>query len=77
MAIWKTGAIRDAMVINGFMDAGINCEPYPESNPDYVLSRASLIFGSGYVDCTSVVGRDLASHHLEILRLQQFKIQNS
>jgi len=25
VAIWKTGAIRDAVVINGFMDAGIKC----------------------------------------------------
>jgi hypothetical protein len=56
MAIWRTGAIRDAVVmINGFTDAAIKCQLYPESNPDYVLSRASLIFGSGYVDCTNVV----------------------
>src|SRR6266436_5002310 len=33
---------------------GYKCQLYPESNPDYVPSRASLIFGSGYVDCTNV-----------------------
>jgi hypothetical protein len=55
VAIWKTGAIRNAVVINGCTDAGIKCQPYTESNPNYVLSRASLIFGSGYVDCTNVV----------------------
>ncbi len=38
VAIWKTGAIRDAVVINGFTDTGIKCQIYPESNPDYVLS---------------------------------------
>jgi hypothetical protein len=46
-------AISDAVVINGFTDAGIKCQPYPESNPDDVHSRAGLNFGSGYVDCTN------------------------
>jgi len=55
VAIWETGTIRDAVVINGFTDAGIKCSHYPASNPDYVLSRASLIFGSGYVDCTNAL----------------------
>jgi len=55
VAIWKTGAIRDAVVMNGFTDVGIKCQLYTESNPDYVLSMASLIFGSGYVDCTNAV----------------------
>ncbi len=38
---------------------GYKMQLYPESNPDYVLSRASLIFGSRYVDCTNVVRTDL------------------
>src|SRR5882762_5440189 len=59
VAIWRTGAIRDAVVINGFTEAGIKCYLDPESNPDYVPSRASLIFGSGYIDCTYVVRTDL------------------
>jgi hypothetical protein len=40
---------------NGFRYAAIDCWPYPESNPDYVLSWASLVFGSGYVDGTNFV----------------------
>ncbi len=35
-----------AVVINGLTDAAIKCWDYSESNPDYVLLRASLIFGS-------------------------------
>jgi hypothetical protein len=30
-----------------------------ESNPDYVLSWAGLIFGSGYVNSIDIVGSDL------------------
>jgi hypothetical protein len=44
-----------AVAINGLAYAAIKCWPHPVSNPDYVLSWASLIFGSGYVDCTNVV----------------------
>ena len=39
---------------------GDKCWPYPESNSGYVLYGTSLIFGSGYVDCTNVVRTDLA-----------------
>ena len=46
-------------MINGYTDAGTKCSPYPEPNPDYVLSRAGLIFGSGYVDRSNVVRADL------------------
>jgi hypothetical protein len=38
---------------------GDKMQPYPESNPDYVLSRASQFFGSGYVECTNVASSDL------------------
>jgi len=31
-----------------------------KKNPDFVLSRASLHFGSGYVDCTNFVRAALA-----------------
>jgi hypothetical protein len=55
------GAIWDAVAINGLTHAAIKCWPYPESNPDYVLLWASLIFGLGYVDCAEVVRADLVS----------------
>jgi hypothetical protein len=47
-------------MIIGFTDAAIKRWPYSESNPNYVLSCASLIFGSVYVDHTNVfrVGLD-------------------
>jgi hypothetical protein len=47
-------AIQDAVVINGFTDAAIKCWPNPESIPDYVLSSASVIFGSGNVQGTNI-----------------------
>jgi hypothetical protein len=53
VAIWKTSAIWEAVVINGLTDAAIKCWPYPELNPEYVLSWASQIFDLGYVDCTN------------------------
>jgi hypothetical protein len=55
VATWKTGTVRkagaiwEAVVINVLTDAAIKRWPYQESNPDYVLSCASLIFRSGYV----------------------------
>ncbi len=36
-AIWKAGAVRVAVVINGYTDAGIKCWSYPESNSGDVL----------------------------------------
>jgi hypothetical protein len=63
----KTGTIREAVaiweavVINGLRDAAIKCWPYSESTPDYVLSWASRIFGSGYVDCTNFVRAGLVT----------------
>jgi hypothetical protein len=63
VAIWKTSAVRVAVVINGYTDAGIKCWSYPESNPDYVLSMASLVFGSGYVYRTNVVRTDLVAEN--------------
>jgi hypothetical protein len=68
VAIWKAGAIRDAVVINGDTDAGIKCWLYPESNPTYVLSRAGLIFGSGYVDCTNAVRTGLTDRPREAFK---------
>ena len=38
-----------------------NAGPYPESNLDYVLSSASLIFGSGCVDGAYVFRLGLAA----------------
>jgi hypothetical protein len=40
-------AIREAVVIYGLTEADIKWWSYPESNPEYVLSLARLIFGSG------------------------------
>ena len=49
MAIWETGTIRDAVVINGFTDTGIKCQIYPESNPDYVLSIEAKLMNLRYM----------------------------
>jgi hypothetical protein len=40
---------------------GYEMLPYSQLNPEYVLSSASLIFGSGDVDFTNVVRADLLS----------------
>jgi hypothetical protein len=41
-------------MINGFPDTAIKFWSYQELNREYVLSWASLILGSRYVDCTNV-----------------------
>ncbi len=48
---------RDNMgvvVINGFTDAAVKCWSHSESNPDYVLSRATLIFSSDMLNIQHV-----------------------
>jgi hypothetical protein len=61
VAIWKTADNMGGRANagdngdHGLTNAAIKRWPFSKPNPDDVLSRASLIFGSGYVDCTNVV----------------------